>query len=78
LNESEETMGKTSSVLLGLVVGALLGVAVGLLLTPRSGEETRLLLQDRADAVLEQGRQAAEEKRLELTRQFEELKQPKA
>jgi gas vesicle protein len=71
-------MGKMSSVLAGLVVGALVGMALVLLLTPRSGEETRQLLQDRADTVLAQGRQAAEERRLELTRQFEELKQPRA
>lgn len=70
-------MGKASSVLSGLVVGALLGAALVLLLTPRSGEETRQWIQDEVDAVLEQGKLAAEERRLELTRQFEELKQPK-
>jgi gas vesicle protein len=71
-------MGKMSSVLSGLVLGVLVGMVLGLLLTPRSGEETRHLLQDRADSVLEQGRQAAEETRLELTRQFEDLKQTRA
>ena len=71
-------MGKTSSVLSGLVVGALLGAALVLLLTPRSGAETRQQIQDQIDAVLEEGKEAAEERRLELTRQFEELKQTKA
>lgn len=71
-------MGKASSVLSGMVVGALLGAALVLLLTPRSGAETRQQIQDQIDAVLEQGKEAAEERRLELTRQFEELKQPKA
>ena len=71
-------MGKASSVLSGLVVGALVGIVVVFLLTPRSGDETRQLVQDRVDAILDQGKQAAEERRLELTRQFEELKQPKA
>jgi gas vesicle protein len=61
-----------------MVVGALLGAALVLLLTPRSGAETRQQIQDQIDAVLEQGKEAAEERRLELTRQFEELKQPKA
>ena len=71
-------MGKASSVVSGLVVGALVGIVVVFLLTPRSGDETRQLVQDRVDAILDQGKQAAEERRLELTRQFEELKQPKA
>ena len=71
-------MGRASSVLSGLVVGALLGAALVLLLTPRSGAETRQRIQDQIDAVLEEGKEAAEERRLELTRQFEELKQAKA
>ncbi|MGC9333912.1 MAG: YtxH domain-containing protein [Anaerolineae bacterium] len=71
-------MGKASSVLEGLVLGGLLGMVLGLLLAPRSGEETRQLLQDRAEAILAQGQWAAEERRLELTHQFEDLKQPKA
>jgi len=71
-------MGKVSSVFSGLVVGALVGMVVVFLLAPRSGDETRQRLQDRMDAILDQGKQAAEERRLELTRQFKDLKQPRA
>lgn len=71
-------MSKASSVMEGLSLGGLLGMALGLLLAPRSGDETRRLLQDRVDAILVQGQQAAEERRLELTHRFEELKQSKA
>lgn len=60
----------------GFLVGA--GVAAGLVLVlvPRSGADTRQLIQERVQTVLEEGRQAAEERRLELTAQFESLKQP--
>ena len=71
-------MGKVSSVFSGLVVGALVGMVVVFLLAPRSGDETRQRLQDRMDAILDQGKQAAEERRLELTRPFKDLKQPRA
>jgi len=47
-----------------------------LLLLPRSGAETRQLIQGRVNAVLEEGRQAAEKRRHELTGRFENLKRP--
>jgi gas vesicle protein len=67
---------KLSRVLAGIIVGAAIGAAVALLLAPRSGEETRQMIQDRVQAVLEEGQQAAEARRLELTEQFEALKRP--
>lgn len=60
----------------GFLLGALFGVGVVLLLAPRSGAETQQLIQERIQAVMEEGRQAAEERRLELNAQFEALKQP--
>lgn len=60
----------------GLVVGAALSVAVVLLLTPQSGVEMRQRIQDRIQEVLDEGRQAAEERRLELTTRFERMKEP--
>lgn len=60
----------------GFLVGAMLGVGLVLLFTPRSGEELRLTVQDRVNAVLQEGRQAAEQRRLELKADLEARKQP--
>jgi gas vesicle protein len=43
----------------GLVLGALVGAGLTMLFAPQSGAKTRQLIQDRIDAVLEEGRQAA-------------------
>ena len=60
----------------GFLLGLVIGAGVVLLFLPRSGAETRQLIQGRVDAVLEEGRQAAEARRRELTARFEALKQP--
>lgn len=69
---------KAVNVLAGFVVGAAVGAALVLLLTPRSGAEIQQAIQDRAQAALEQGQEAAEMRRLELTERLESLKQPPA
>jgi len=48
-----------SSFAIGLVVGAVLGLAIGLLFAPRSGEETRQLLKDKAAVARERATEAA-------------------
>jgi gas vesicle protein len=60
----------------GLMLGAALGVGLVLLFAPRSGTETRQMIQERVQDVMAEGQQAAEARRLELTAQFEALKQP--
>lgn len=60
----------------GFLLGAAVGAGLVLLLAPRSGDETRQLIRERIDLVLEEGRRAAEERRRELSMQFESLKQP--
>lgn len=60
----------------GLLFGFLVGAGTMVLLAPRSGAETRYAIQERVGAILEAGRQAADERRLELTAQLEDLKQP--
>jgi gas vesicle protein len=60
----------------GLLLGFLVGAGTVVLLAPRSGAETRYAIQERVEAVLEAGRQAADERRLELTAQLEDLRQP--
>ncbi len=58
----------------GLLLGALVGVSLVLLFAPRSGPETRRMIRERIQEILDEGRQAAETRRLELTAQFEALK----
>jgi len=60
----------------GFLLGAVISAGLVLLFLPRSGAETRRLIQGRVNAVLEEGRQAAEARRHELTARFEALKQP--
>ncbi len=69
-------MSKLLDWLGGFLLGSVIGAGVVLLFLPRSGAETRQLIQGRANAVLEEGRQAAEARRHELTARFETLKQP--
>ena len=70
-------MGRVVRVMAGLLLGAALAAGVVLLLAPKSGEETRRQIQEWAQGILDEGQQAAEVRRLELTTQFERLKQPK-
>jgi gas vesicle protein len=60
----------------GVLVGAVVGAAVVLVFAPQSGEDLRTGIRTRIDEIMEEGRQAAETKRLELTARLEELKQP--
>jgi gas vesicle protein len=60
----------------GMLFGAMLAGALVLLFAPRSGAEMREAIQERIDAILSAGQQAAETRRLELTERLQELKQP--
>ncbi|HEU5411381.1 MAG TPA: YtxH domain-containing protein [Candidatus Acidoferrales bacterium] len=51
------------------IVGLGIGTLVGILFAPKSGEETRQLLQDKADA----GREYAQRKARELRERAEDL-----
>lgn len=60
----------------GIILGALVGGGLVLLLAPRSGTQTRALVQDWLDAVWQEGQRAAEARRLELMARLEELQSP--
>lgn len=76
LGQGGEKMERFVRFMVGLCFGAAVGVALVVLLAPQSGEETRQRIQEKVDAVLMEGQRAAEERRLELLTQFEELKKP--
>jgi gas vesicle protein len=69
-------MSKALRFMGGFLLGATVGAGVILLFAPGSGEETRQAIQDRVQEILDESRSAAEARRLELTTQFETLKQP--
>ena len=71
-------MGRVFRITAGMVLGAAVAAGLVLLFTPQSGAETQKMIKDRIDAILDEGRQAAEMRRLELQTQFETLKQPSA
>lgn len=62
----------------GLVLGAALSAGLVLLFAPQSGAQMRQVIRERVQEVVDEGRQAAEERQLELTARFERLKQPAA
>lgn len=69
-------MNRVVRVMAGMLLGVALAAGLVLLFAPQSGAEVRQKIKDRVNDILAEGRQAAEERRLELTAQFESLKQP--
>ena len=69
-------MNKALRFMGGFLLGAMAGAGTILLFAPSSGEETRQAIRDRVQEILDESRSAAEARRLELTTQFDALKQP--
>ena len=64
-------MAEQSSGMSYFVVGLGIGVAVGMLLAPRSGEETRQLLREKADEGKDYLRAKTDESKEFVRRRFE-------
>jgi len=71
-------MRKLLAFVFGFMLGAVVGVAIATLLAPDSGEETRGQIQLRVQTVIDEGKRAAAERRIELENQLEQLKQGKS
>jgi gas vesicle protein len=69
-------MSRVFRIMAGMLLGATVAASLVLLFTPQSGADTRRMIEERIEAILTEGRQAAETRRLELQTHFETLKQP--
>lgn len=65
-------MNRVFSFMAGAICGALVGGVVVILFTPASGEELKQGAVDRWNLVLEEARNARDQKRIELETQFRE------
>jgi len=61
----------------GFMVGSLFGTSLALLLTPSSGEELRLKIQEETQRIKDEVKRASEEKRFELEGQLASLRKPR-
>lgn len=64
-------MSKTSSFLKGVFFGAAVGSFLALIFTPKSGEEIRKDLQEKADQIVVEVKKAAEQKQQELEEEIQ-------
>jgi gas vesicle protein len=69
-------MNRVISFLSGAVLGALVGVTLALLLTPESGEDLRLKMQEQALKIQGEVKAATEARRTELVEQLAALRKP--
>jgi gas vesicle protein len=70
-------MGRVLSFLTGAFLGGLIGSTIGLLLAPASGVELRLQIQERAQDVQDEVKQAAANRRAELEQQLSVMRKPR-
>lgn len=68
-------MRKIFAFLAGLLLGFLAAGVAAVLLTPQSGPELKRRIQDGVQHLVEEGKSAAEARRLELESQLESFKQ---
>jgi gas vesicle protein len=62
--------------LIGVGAGALVGATVAILLAPESGQDLRGELRDRVKRFGDEMKEAANQKRAELERQLEAMRNP--
>ena len=64
--------------MMGIVAGALIGSTIALLLTPETGEKLRKEIRARGEVLVNDVRNAAQARRIELTEQLESMRAPRA
>lgn len=63
--------------LIGITVGGLVGSTIALLMAPESGDDLRTMLRERGQNFFNAVRSAADERRIELRQQLEEMRTPR-
>ena len=63
--------------LIGILVGATVGSTIALLMAPEAGERLRGELRDRGQGFMNEVRNAADSRRIELRGRLESLRAPK-
>lgn len=63
--------------LIGILVGSVVGSTIALLMAPESGEKLRGELRDRGQGFVNEVRNAADSRRIELRGRLEALRAPK-
>jgi gas vesicle protein len=69
-------MNRVINFLSGAVLGALVGVTLALLMTPESGEDLRIKMQEQAQKIQGEVKAATEARRTELVEQLATLRKP--
>jgi gas vesicle protein len=73
----EDNMRGVLSFLSGVASGLVVGASLAILLAPTSGEDLRKQMQDRAERIQLEVKQAADTRRQELEQQLETLRAPR-
>jgi gas vesicle protein len=71
-------MRRAFSFFIGTLIGGIIGAAMALLFAPSSGKVLRVQINDRAQGLASDIRQAANTKRIELQERLETLRAPRA
>lgn len=69
-------MQKVFGLFMGIIAGAVIGGVVTLLLTPSSGEELRGQIRERSQSFVDEIKDAAKERQLELEERLALLRSP--
>ena len=64
--------------LIGVTVGGLVGSTIALLMAPDSGDQLRSELRLRGETFMNEVRQAADERKIELRQRLDYMREPKA
>ena len=70
-------MQRAFGFLMGIMAGAVVGGAVALLMAPAAGEELRGQIRGRSLGFVDEIKDAAEERRIELEKRLAELRAPR-